>query len=55
MPKKFRDMSAEEQDKFVFYKLKMIRINNPLRVRWDLLVMILSIWVSLEVPVEIAF
>mmetsp|Transcript_11979 Transcript_11979/g.18507 ORF Transcript_11979/g.18507 Transcript_11979/m.18507 type:complete len:112 (-) Transcript_11979:400-735(-) len=30
-------------------------MNNPFRVRWDLFVMILSVWNSMIIPIELAF
>ena len=34
---------------------KIIKWNNPFRIKWDLFVMLLSIWNSLTIPIEIAF
>jgi len=33
----------------------IIRINNPLRIKWDMIVILLSIWNSIATPIEIAF
>jgi len=33
----------------------IIKINNPWRVKWDIIVMILAIWNSATTPIEIAF
>ena len=34
---------------------KMIRITRPMRIKWDLLTMILALWNALWVPIDIAF
>ena len=33
----------------------IIKINHPYRVRWDVIIMIFSIWNSITSPIEIAF
>ena len=38
-----------------FKKTLVIRLNHPYRIKWDLIVMALSIWNSISAPIEIAF
>lgn len=33
----------------------VIRVNNPFKIRWDLLIMLLSVWNCFSLPVDIAF
>mmetsp|Transcript_11978 Transcript_11978/g.18501 ORF Transcript_11978/g.18501 Transcript_11978/m.18501 type:complete len:174 (-) Transcript_11978:44-565(-) len=50
-----RKLDIREQERLIITKLGIIRQNNPFRVRWDLFVMILSVWNSLVIPIELAF
>ena len=34
---------------------KMIRITRPMRIRWDMLTMILALWNAIWVPIDISF
>ena len=33
----------------------ILRLNHPYRIKWDLIVMALSIWNSISTPIEISF
>jgi len=58
LSKKLRSSSSkgsETQDWLVLKTLYLIRANHPWRVKWDLFIMVLSIWVSIDIPIEIAF
>jgi hypothetical protein len=48
---KERDMKEKE----LLYKLKIVKQNNYYRVRWDMLVILLSLWNSFTAPIEFAY
>ena len=48
-------METEQQELLLQKRLKVIKQNHYLRVRWDLFVMILSVWNCITIPVDIAF
>ena len=48
-------MDTSEKDSLKFKMLRVIRQNHPLRVKWDLFVMILAVFNSIVIPIDIAF
>jgi len=48
---KYEMLNLNEKNKVKY----IIKINHPYRVRWDVIIMIFSIWNSITSPIEIAF
>ena len=42
-------------DKDLFRRYYIVRLNNPWRIRWDMIVMVLAIWNCIIEPLQIAF
>ena len=55
LSKKGRNLDSGLQDYIKFRQLGVIRQNHPMRVRWDLFVMVLAVWNSMVIPIDIAF
>jgi len=53
--KQFKKMELEEQDKIKIFELYILRQDHPYHIRWDLFIILLAIWNSYSIPVDVAF
>mmetsp|Transcript_34327 Transcript_34327/g.52593 ORF Transcript_34327/g.52593 Transcript_34327/m.52593 type:complete len:289 (-) Transcript_34327:1616-2482(-) len=53
--KRIRALEVEQKEILLQKKMRVLKQSHPMRVRWDLFVMVLSVWNSVAIPVDIAF
>ena len=51
----YKKLGLEELDRIALFELYIIRQNHPYHVWWDLFIILLAIWNSYTIPLDVAF